>query len=55
MWVLSDCEKFKEQLPNKGKFYSFLTVRRSSDKEYEHIIKAWGAFQMKTMKNYQNF
>ena len=31
---MSDFEKFKEQLPNKEKFYSSLTGKRISDKEY---------------------
>ena len=31
---MSNFEKFKEQLPSKGKFYSSLTGKELSDKEY---------------------
>ena len=34
---MSDCEKFKEQLPSKEKFYSLLTGKEISDKEYKHV------------------
>ena len=34
---LSHCEKFKEQLPSKEKFYSLLTGKEISDKEYKHV------------------
>ena len=37
---ISDLEKFKEELPSKGKFYSFLTGREDSDIEYKHVPKA---------------
>ena len=30
---MSDCEKFKEELPSKEKFYSSLTDRKITDKE----------------------
>ena len=35
---MSDFEKFKKELPSKEKFYSSLTVRKISDKEYEHVL-----------------
>ena len=35
---MSNFEKFKEELPSKEKFYSSLTDRKISDKEYEHIL-----------------
>ena len=47
---MTDFEKFKEELPSKEKFYSSLTDRKITDKEYEHIINAWKKFEMKTMK-----
>ena len=31
-------EKFKEKLPSKERFYSFLTSKNISDKEYEHAL-----------------
>ena len=46
---MSDFEKFKEKLPCKQKFYSSLTGKRISDKEYGHVIKVWNKFEMKTM------
>ena len=35
---MSDFEKFKEELPGKEKFYSSLTDRKITDKEYEDVI-----------------
>ena len=35
---MSDFEKFKEQLPRKEKFYSSLTDKKISDKEYERVV-----------------
>ena len=49
---MSKFEKFKEELPNKEKIYSSLTVKRISDKEYEHVVKVWDRFKVKTMKDY---
>ena len=34
-------EKFKEELPSKEKFYSSLTDRKISDKEYEYVLNVW--------------
>ena len=48
---MSDFEKFKEQLPNKGKFHSFLTGKKSSDKECKHILKVWNKSEMRMMKD----
>ena len=47
---MSDFENFKEELPSKEKFYSLLTRKKVNDKEYEHILKVWNRFEMKTMK-----
>ena len=49
---MSDFEKFKEELPSKQKFYSSLTDRKISDKEYVHVLNVWKRFEMKTMKDY---
>ena len=49
---ISHFEKFKEQLPNKERFYSLLTGTKISDKKYEHALKIWNKFEMKTMKYY---
>ena len=50
---MTDFEKFKEELPSKEKFYSSLTNRKITDKEYEHVINVWKKFEIKTMKDYQ--
>ena len=47
----SNIKKFKEQLPSKEKFYSSLTSRKISDKEYEHFMNVWNNFEMKTRKD----
>ena len=41
---ISDFEKFKEELPSKEKFYSSLTDRNISHKEYEHVLNVWKKF-----------
>ena len=51
---MSDFQKFQEELPYKEKFYSSLTGKRISDKEYEHGFKAWNIFQIKTIKDYHD-
>ena len=49
---MSDCKKFKEELPSKERFYISLTGRKISDKEYEHGLNVWNQFEIKTMKYY---
>ena len=51
---MSDFEKLKEKLPSKEKFYSLLTGKKFSNKEYEHVLKVWNKFEMKMMKDYCN-
>ena len=51
---VSDFTKFKEELPNKEKFYSSLTNQEVSGKEYEHVLNVWKKFEMKTMKYYDD-
>ena len=43
----SDSEKFKEESPSKEKFYSSLTGKNISDKEYDHVLKVWNKFEIK--------
>ena len=50
---MSDSAKFKEELPSKKKFYSSLTDRKISDKEYGHV-SVWKTFEMKRMKDYHD-
>ena len=33
-------------------FYSYLTNRKISDKEYQYFLKIWDKFEMKTMEDY---
>ena len=35
---MSNFEKFKEELPSKEKFYSSLTGKKISGKEYKHVL-----------------
>ena len=56
---MSDFEKFKEESPSKDRFYCSLKGKEKTiyvkDKLYDHVFKAWNIFEMKTMKDYQNF
>ena len=47
-------EKFKEELPSKEKFYSSLSCKKSSYNEYEHVLKVWNKFEMKTITGYHD-
>ena len=47
---VSKLEKFKETLPRKEKFYSFLIDKTISDKDYEQVFIVWNKFERKTMK-----
>ena len=38
---MSDLKKFKKELPSKEKFYTSLTDRIISGKEYEHVVNVW--------------
>ena len=49
---MSDFEKLKEELLSKGKFYSSLTDRKITEKEYEYVLNVWKKSEMKMMKNY---
>ena len=42
---MNDFEKFKEELQGKEKFYSSITGKEISDKEYDHVIKVWNKFE----------
>ena len=50
----NDVEKLKEKSPSKERFYSSLRDKKISDKEYEHVLKVWNKFEMKTMKDYHD-
>ena len=49
---MSDFEKIKEELLSKEKFYTSLTDRKITEKEYEYILNVWEKSEMKMMKNY---
>ena len=51
---MSNFEKFKEEFPSKENFYSSLTYRKISDREYEHVLNVSNKSEMKTMKDYHN-
>ena len=51
---MSTSEKFKERLPNKEKLYSSLMDKKISDKDYDHVVKVWDRFAMKSMKDYHD-
>ena len=46
---MTDFKKFKEELPSKEKFYSSLTGKKISSKEYGRVLKVWNKFEMKTL------
>ena len=48
---MSDFKKLKEELLSKEQFYSSLTDRKITGKEYEHILSVWEKFEIKTKKN----
>ena len=52
---MTDFKKFKEQLSSKEKFYSSLTGKKISNKEYDHVVKVWNKFEMKMMKDYHDW
>ena len=51
---MSNFEKFREELPYEEKFYSLLTGKKISDKDYEHVLKVQNKFEKKTMKDYHD-
>ena len=44
----------KERFASKEKFYSFLTSKNFSNKNCEHVLKAWDKLQMKSIKDYHS-
>ena len=51
---LSNFEKFEKESPSKETFYSLLTDRKTSDKEYEHVLIVWKKFKVETIKDYHD-
>ena len=46
---------FKEEFASKEKLYSLLTGKKNSNVKYEHVLNIWNTFQMKKMKDYNEF
>ena len=52
---MDSLEKLKEtKLPPKKAFYSRLNDEDISDEDYQHAIKVWKTFGMKTLKDYHD-
>ena len=51
---MTNFEKFREKLRSKEKFYSSLTGKKISHKEYDQVFNVWNKFEMKTMKDYHD-
>ena len=51
---MTNFEKFREKLRSEEKFYSSLTGKKISDKEYDQVFNVWNKFEMKTMKDYHD-
>ena len=51
---MTNFEKFREKLRSKEKFYSSLTGKKISDKEYDQVFNVWNKFEMKKMKDYHD-
>ena len=49
---ISQFKKFKDELASKENFYSSLTNRNNSDKEYYHVLNVWNKFEIKTTMFY---
>ena len=51
---MGNSEKLNKTLSSKQKFYSSLSGKGISDKEYQHFFKVSNKFEMKTMKGYHD-
>ena len=50
---MDSVEKFKDKKPPPRKaFYSKLTGRGITEKDYKHVLNVWNTFNMKTFKDY---
>ena len=45
---MTNFEKFKEKLPNKGAFYISLTGKKISYKEYDRVLNVWNKFEIES-------
>ena len=52
---MDSVEKFKDKKPPPRKaFYSKLSGRGITEKDYKHVLNVWNSFNMETMKDYHN-
>ena len=51
---LDSSEKFQAPLPSRDSFYNTLTKETCSEKDYEHVVKVWNHFGMKTFSEYHD-
>ena len=51
---LSNFEKFEKESPSKETFYSLLTDRKTSDKEYEPVLIVWNKLKVEAIKDYHD-
>ena len=52
---MDSIEKFKDKKPPPRKaFYSKLSGRGITEKDYKHVLNVWSSFNMETMKDYHN-
>ena len=50
IWVI--LKNVKKNYLAKKKNYSFLTERKTTEKEYEYVLNVWNKFEMNAMKDY---
>ena len=48
---MSSFQKLEEILPSKEKFCISLVGKEINNKDYEHALKVWSAFEITTMKD----
>ena len=53
-WAYERFWTFEKELPSKEMFYSSLMDENIGDKDYEHVLKVWNTYEMKTMKDYHD-
>ena len=54
IWVVRKVAKQRQIAKNNCQAKTNFTGKEISDKEYEHVLKFWVRFEMKTMKDHYN-